>query len=133
MDFLEDILGARTQELVKAVVDKSELGREEAETFVPEAGRSVAKALAGSAGQLDLSSLASQANVNTLLSKIDIGALAGAAGLTRERGASGLSALLPVLLRFIGDNDGAMGMLSGLAKAEGGLDTLKKLGGKLFG
>lgn len=133
MDFLEDILGARTQELVSAVLDRTELGRDEAESFVPEAGRTVAKAMAGSASELDLSSLASQANVNTLLSKIDIGALAGAAGLTRERSASGLTAMLPLLLKFIGDNDKAVGMLSALGKAGGAMDTLKGLGGKLFG
>lgn len=132
MDFLEDILGARTQELVGAVLSSTDLGREEAESFVPEAGKSVAGALAKSADQLDLSALASPSNVSTLMSKIDLGSLAGAVGLTRERSASGLTAMLPLLLKFIGDNDKAVGMLSALGKAGGAMDTLKGLGGKLF-
>lgn len=133
MDFLNDILGANTSELIGAVLKQTDMGREEAESFVPEAGQTVAKALAGSAGDLNLSQLASAANVAALLKQIDIGALAGRVGVSREKSSAGLSALLPMLLSFIGDNDKAVGALKALSQADGAMDTLKGLGGKLFG
>lgn len=133
MDFISDILKAKGGDLVAAVLEKSDLGQAEAEAFVPEAGKSVAATLMKSAGDLDLSNLAAAANVTSLLGKIDAGGLARSAGLTPERGTSALSAMLPLVLRFVGENGNAMKLLSGLGKADGVMDGLKGLGGKLFG
>ncbi len=133
MNLLEDLLGARAEDLISEVVSRTEFGRDEAESFVPEAGRSVAGALAKRAGDLDLSDMTSGNNVAMLLEQIDIGALAGKVGLSPDKGASGLAAMLPMLLGFLGKNDSAMGALKGLAKAEGAMDSLKDIGGKLFG
>lgn len=133
MDLLKDILGARTEDLISELVGRTDFGREEAESFVPEAGRSVAGALAKRAGDLDLSNIASASNVGTLIEQIDIGSLASKVGLSADKGASGLAAMLPMLLQFLGSNDNAMGALKALSKADGALNTLKGLGGKLFG
>lgn len=133
MDFINDILKAKGGDLVAAVLEKSDLGRDEAEAFVPDAGKSVAASLLKNAGDLDLSNLAAAANVTALLGKIDVGGLARSAGLSPERGTSALTAMLPLLLRFVGENGSAMKLISGLGKADDLMDGLKGLGGKLFG
>ncbi len=133
MNLLDNLLGDHAEDLISEIVERTQFGREEAETFVPEAGRSVAGALAKRAGDLDFSDMASGANVATLMDQIDIGALVGKLGLSADKGAAGLAAMLPMLLSFLSKNDAAMGGLKALGKAEGAMDTLKGLGGKLFG
>jgi hypothetical protein len=133
MNLLDDILGARTADLVAAVVERTQMNRDEAAAFVPEAGRSVAGALAKRAGDLDLANLASAANMSKLLDQIDVGDLVGKLGVSAEQGRSGLTAMLPMLLAFLSKNDAAMGGLRTLSGAGGALDALKDLGGGLFG
>lgn len=133
MNLLDDILGARTADLVAEVVGRTQLDAGEAEAFVPEAGRSVAGALAKRAGDLDLADLASAANMATLLDQIDVVGLAERLGFSADKGRSGLTAMLPMLLGFLSKNDAAMGALRALSGAGGALDGLKDLGGQLFG
>jgi hypothetical protein len=71
--------------------------------------------------------------VATLLEKIDVGGLASRVGLSEDRSSAGLAALLPLVLRFIDEDGGAMGSLKAIAKTDDAIDGLKGLGGKLFG
>ena len=136
MDFLEGILKEKAGELIGQLTGKAGYSTEQAEKFLPEAGSSVASVLAASASKLDLEDLTSAANVSTIMKGVDIGGLASRSGVSAEQGKQGLTALLPMLMGFIGDRGaGAGGLLSLLGAGDGlgdAIGSLKGLGGKLF-
>lgn len=136
MDFLEGILKEKGSDLIAELTGKAGYSTEQAEKFLPEAGSSVAAVLAERASDLDLGNMASAANVSAILKGVDIGGLARRSGVSAEQGAQGLTALLPMLMGFIGDRGAAAGGLLSLLGGGAGLGdamgSLKGLGGKLF-
>lgn len=138
MDFLGALLEEKQPALVQTLTGETDLSPDEAERFVPEAGSAVVDALASHGGELDLDNLDGSGNVESLLGMIDIAGLAGRTGLSPEKAAGGLLAVLPMILGFLGIKaGGGQGLLSVLGSLGGGagdmLGGLGKLGGGLFG
>lgn len=138
MDFLGALLEEKQPALVQTLTGETDLSPDEAERFVPEAGSAVVDAVASHGGELDLDNLDGTANVESLLGTIDIGGLAARTGLSPEKAAGGLLAILPMILGFLGIKaGGGQGLLSVLGGLGGGagdmLGGLGKLGGGLFG
>jgi len=136
VDFLAALLEEKQGSLVQALTGQTDFSPEEAEKFVPEAGSTVVDAVASNLGELDLDNLADAGNIQSLLGKIDIGDLAGRSGLSPEKAAGGLSALMPMVLGFLGSKAGGSGgLMSALGGMGGGagdmLGGLGKLGGVL--
>ena len=135
MDLIKGILEQKGGDLISALTSQAGFGQQQAEAFLPEAGESVMTAMAATADDLDMSDLSSAANVGAVLQNVDVASLAARTGLTTEQGSHGLSAMLPMLLGFIGEK-GDAGSLLGMLKQAGDLGDvlggLKGLG-KLFG
>lgn len=135
MDLINDIVAKRGGDLIRTLTQYGGFTPDKAEAFVPEASKSVISAVTAHAGDMDLSNLASSANVASVLKHVDIAQLAGRTGVTAEQGSKGLSAILPLLLGFIGEQGDAGSLLGLVGKAKGLGDTLDgiKSFGKLFG
>ena len=134
MDFLGALLEEKKATLVQALTGQTDLAPAEAELFVPEAGSAVIDAVASNLGELDLDNLDAAGNTASLLGKIDIGGLATRTGLSPEKAAGGLSAIMPMILGFLsskaGSGGGLMSALGGLGGGAGDmLGGLGKLGG----
>ena len=134
MDLISNILKENGGALASALVSKTDMGKDKAEAFLPEAGSSLMDALTSRASSLDMSDLASQANVSSLMGAMDTAKLASKVGVTAEQGSKGLMTFLPMVLGFLQDSN-ADDLLGLLGKADGLGDTLGKLKGigKLFG
>ena len=132
MDFLKNILGDNTADLVSGLVDKAGFSANQAQAFVPEATSSVVDAVKG-AGDLDFSNMG--AATQTVMDKVDVSALAGKVGIGAEQAQNGLGAIVPSLLQLFqekaGGAAGIMSMLGGLG--EGGIGKAVGGLGKLFG
>lgn len=133
MDLVRELLEAKSGELVRQLTGQAGFEEETARQFVPAAGSATLEAMKARAGDLDLGQLASSSNVSVLLDQIDFGALASRVGISTDEAASGLGAILPLILGFLGDKAGGRGGLGGLLDLAGGLggasDRLKDLGG----
>ena len=136
MNFLQDILQEKGGDLIAELTGKAGFSAEQAQNFLPEAGSSVGAAMASRASDLDMGDLTSAANIGAIMESVDIGQLASRVGVSAEQGTQGLTALLPMLLGFIGGKGaGAGGLLSLLGAGRGAglggaLGALKGLGGK---
>ncbi len=138
MDFLGALLEEKQSTLVETLTGETDLSPDEAERFVPEAGSAVVDAVASHGSELDLDNLDGTGNVESLLGMIDIPGLATRTGLSPQKAAGGLLAILPMILGFLGIKaGGGPGLLSALGGLSGGagdmLGGLGKLGGGLFG
>ncbi len=127
MDFLKQLIGEKSSELVAGLVEKTGFTVEQAEKFVPAATGSVVEA-AQKVENLDPSNLGHA--TQSIMDKIDISALAQQVGIDKQLAQSGLTALLPNLLQSLQEKAGALG---GLASMFGkGGDMLGGIG-KMFG
>ena len=134
MDLITNILKQNGGELVSALVSNTDMGKDKAEAFLPEAGSSLMGALTSRADSLDMSDLTSQANVDSLVGAMDAAKLASKVGVTAEQGSKGLMTFLPMVLGLLKDSN-ADDLLGLLGKADGLGDAIGKLKGigKLFG
>ena len=135
MDLFDELLKQRGGELLSALTSKAGFGQQEAESFLPEAGKSLMGAITSQADALDFSNPASDRNVGKVMEHLDLASLVTRTGVTSEQGNKGLTALLPLVLGFLGEKGDARAIL-GLLKNAGPLgDALGKLKnvGKLFG
>lgn len=135
MDFLEGILKERSGDLLGALTGGAGFSAEQAEKFLPEAGSKVGQVIASKASDLDLSDMASASNIGAIMSGLDVAGLASKVGVSTEQGTNGLTALLPMLLGFLGDKGkdagGLLGLLGGGEGLGDALGALKGLGGFL--
>lgn len=135
MDLIQTVLDQKGGELLAALMQKTTMDKTQAESFLPEAGKSVMDAMTSSASELDTESIGSKANASRLVDAIDVGGLAARAGISTDQGMSGLSTIVPMVLGFLGESDNAGALLGLAAKAKslgGSLGGVKSLG-KLFG
>jgi hypothetical protein len=135
VDLIQTVLDQKGGELLSALIQKTTMDKTQAESFLPEAGRSVMDAMTSSASELDTETIASTANMTRLVDRIDVGALASRAGISAEQGMSGISTIVPMVLGFLGESGDAGALLGLAAKAKalgGSLGAVKGLG-KLFG
>ena len=132
MDFLQNLLGDKTSELVSGLVDKAGFSADQAKAFVPEATGSVVDAVKG-AGDIDFSNLGAAAQ--NVMGKVDVSSLAGKVGIDTEQARNGLTAFVPKLLQMLqekaGGAEGIMSLLGGLG--EGGLGGALGGLGKMLG
>ncbi len=134
MDLLKGILQEKGAELVSQLTGQIGFSRDQAERFVPEAGSAVVDSIKGQAAELDLENLTSAENVQALMGGIDAGSLASKVGIPASLSESGLKALVPSLLGFIGAKAGGSGLtslLGGMGKLGGASEAIGKLGGML--
>lgn len=132
MDFLKDILGSQAGDMVSALVEKGGFSAEQAQAFVPEAGKSVFKTVQGNMDKFDLSDLTSESNQQNILSSLPIADLAGKVGISEGMVQTGLTTVMPMVLNLLKNNEGLSGILS-MADQLGGLGQAKDLLGGLGG
>jgi len=140
VDFLQDLLKDKAGDMIAELTGKAGFEADAAEKFVPEAGKATVDALKANAGSLDLENLASAANVSSLIGGMDIGSLASKVGISTDKASGGLTAMLPMMLKFVGARSqgagglvGLLGLAGGLGGLGGAADKLKDLGGGMFG
>jgi len=127
---VQDLVAQHGPKLVAELTSKAGLSAEQAGQFVPAAGDSVAKALAG--GGVDLSQVLG-GDFGALLSKIDVAALARQVGIDGGKAQGALATLLPLVVQLVQQKGGGIeGLLKSLTGG-GGLGDLGKAAGKLFG
>ena len=128
MDLLKQMIEENGPALLGALTGDAGLSESQAQSLLPEVASGVGQALEG--GGLDLGSLLG-GDVGKLLQDVDFGALASAAGLSEAQVESGLEALLPLLMKLLGEQTGGaegLGALLGgdAGKALGSLGDLAK-------
>lgn len=131
MDFLKDLIREKGGDMVANLMQNG-FNKEQAGSFVPEAGQSVMDALTGGDG-FDLEDLGKLSNISALMGKIDLGGLAAKVGIGQGQAKSGMESILPMLLGGMQEKAGALGGLASLLGGGGGLGALGGLAGKLFG
>ncbi len=132
MDFLKDLLEDKSATMISSLLGKAGFSAGQAEAFVPPAARSVLDAVKSRAGQAGLAELAS--NPEAVAGAVDIAGLADEAGISREKAASGLEAVLPIILGVLRDKAGSLGSLGSLLGGGGeAVGAISGMAGKLFG
>ena len=130
MDLLNNLISNHSSELVSTLTD-SGFNTEQAENFLPEAGRGVTEALSG--GNLsELLGGDSSALMSTILEKVDIAGIASRLGIDESMVNNGLTALVPKVVEIFQGEGGGLASLLGGEGAGGLLGGLAKLGGKFF-
>ena len=111
MNILNGIIKSHSGEFTSLLTAKG-FNLEQAKQFLPAAADQVMKA-APQEGIAGLLSGNGASVVAGLMQKIDIGALASAAGINAEMATTGLNALLPRIVKLLGNDSGALGGLLG--------------------
>lgn len=127
---VQELVAQHGPQLVADLTARAGLDALQAGKFVPAAGDTIAKALAG--GGVDISRVVG-GDFGALLSKIDVAALAKKVGIDGGRAQGALATLLPLVLQLVRQESGGLeGLLKNLAGG-GGLRDLGGAAAKLFG
>lgn len=101
MDSRAALLQEKEVELVRILARDTDISVYEAERFVPEAGTAVIEAIAARGGELDLEDPTGASNVRSLLGIIDVAYLGTRTGVSPQKAATGLVAMIPRMLGFL--------------------------------
>ena len=130
MDLLNNLISNHSSELISTLTD-SGFNTEQAQNFLPEAGRGVTEALSG--GNLsELLTGDTNALMSTILEKVDVAGIASRLGIDESMVNEGLSALVPKVMEIFQGEGGGLASLLGGEGAGGLLGGLAKLGEKFF-
>lgn len=130
MGLVDELLSAKSSELIRGLTEKAGFSADEATKFIPPAAEQVVDQVKG--GGLDIGALLAGQDLSSLISKLDLGALASQVGIDESKVSAGLQTLVPMLLSALQDKAGGASGLLSLLGGDGGGDVagaLGKLGG----